>query len=77
MMQPTASTAQIIYAFVAYVVVKKVVIVLCVCSLTTESVITQVKKLFKGHRDLILGLNVFLPEVSLVQMCDASQSLDW
>ena len=40
-----------------------VVIAICVCSISTESVIRQVKKLFRGHEELILGLNVFLPKV--------------
>jgi histone deacetylase complex regulatory component SIN3 len=30
----------------------------------TSGVIVRVKQLFKGHRELILGFNTFLPRVS-------------
>lgn len=33
-----------------------------VCSIDTAGVIARVKELFKGHRDLILGFNTFLPK---------------
>lgn len=33
------------------------------CRITTEGVIEQVKSLFRGHRELILGFNTFLPKV--------------
>ena len=33
--------------------------------INTEGVIEQVKSLFKGNRELILGFNTFLPKVSL------------
>ena len=33
-----------------------------VCRIDTAGVITRVKELFKGHRDLILGFNTFLPK---------------
>lgn len=33
------------------------------CSINTEGVIKRVKELFRGHRDLILGFNTFLPKV--------------
>ena len=32
-------------------------------SIDTNGVIIQVKSLFKGHRELILGFNTFLPKV--------------
>lgn len=32
------------------------------CRINTAGVITRVKELFKGHRDLILGFNTFLPK---------------
>ncbi len=31
--------------------------------INTEGVIEKVKSLFKGHRELILGFNTFLPKV--------------
>ena len=31
--------------------------------INTEGVIKRVKTLFKGHRELILGFNTFLPQV--------------
>jgi hypothetical protein len=31
--------------------------------INTEGVIKRVKSLFKGHRELILGFNTFLPQV--------------
>lgn len=37
--------------------------VFCVdCRVDTAGVIQRVKDLFKGHRDLILGFNTFLPK---------------
>lgn len=33
-----------------------------VCRIDTTGVISRVKELFKGHRDLILGFNTFLPK---------------
>lgn len=37
--------------------------VCCVdCRVDTSGVIQRVKDLFKGHRDLILGFNTFLPK---------------
>ena len=35
---------------------------LLVCRVDTAGVITRVKELFKGHRDLVLGFNTFLPK---------------
>ena len=35
---------------------------LSVCRIDTAGVIARVKHLFKGHRDLILGFNTFLPK---------------
>lgn len=32
------------------------------CRIDTSGVIMRVKDLFKGHRDLILGFNTFLPK---------------
>lgn len=32
-------------------------------SIDTNGVIREVKSLFKGHRELILGFNTFLPKV--------------
>ena len=32
------------------------------CRIDTAGVIARVKDLFKGHRDLILGFNTFLPK---------------
>ena len=32
------------------------------CRIDTAGVIARVKELFKGHRDLILGFNTFLPK---------------
>ena len=34
-----------------------------VCRVDTAGVIIKVKDLFKGHRELILGFNTFLPKV--------------
>lgn len=36
--------------------------VLSVCRIDTVGVIARVKQLFKGHPDLILGFNTFLPK---------------
>ncbi len=36
------------------------------CRINTEGVIRRVKTLFKGHRELILGFNTFLPQVWLL-----------
>lgn len=33
-----------------------------VCRIDTTGVIERVKDLFRGHRDLILGFNTFLPK---------------
>ena len=33
------------------------------CRINTEGVIWQVKQLFAGHKELILGFNTFLPKV--------------
>lgn len=33
------------------------------CRIDTSGVIVRVKQLFKGHRELILGFNTFLPKV--------------
>ena len=35
------------------------------CRADTAGVIVQVKNLFAGHNELILGFNTFLPEVSV------------
>ena len=35
------------------------------CRINTEGVIRRVKTLFKGHKELILGFNTFLPQVWL------------
>ena len=35
------------------------------CRINTEGVIRRVKTLFRGHKELILGFNTFLPQVSL------------
>ena len=35
------------------------------CRIDTAGVIEKVKELFKGHDELILGFNTFLPKVSL------------
>ncbi len=37
----------------------------------TAGVIGRVKKLFKGHRELILGFNTFLPKVCSIGWGDA------
>lgn len=34
---------------------------LCFCSIDTPGVISRVSNLFKGHPDLIVGFNTFLP----------------
>ena len=34
----------------------------CICRVDTDGVIERVKELFRGHRDLILGFNTFLPK---------------
>lgn len=36
-------------------------IILCACSIDTPGVITRVSNLFRGHPDLIVGFNTFLP----------------
>ena len=36
---------------------------LALCRINTEGVIHQVKMLFNGHVELILGFNTFLPKV--------------
>lgn len=41
---------------------KRSVLMLSVCRIDTVGVIARVKQLFKGHRDLILGFNTFLPK---------------
>lgn len=35
---------------------------MCICRIDTAGVIARVKDLFRGHRDLILGFNTFLPK---------------
>lgn len=35
---------------------------LILCRIDTDGVIVRVKELFKGHHDLILGFNTFLPK---------------
>ena len=35
---------------------------LFICRIDTAGVIARVKELFKGHRNLILGFNTFLPK---------------
>lgn len=35
----------------------------CVCRIDTAGVIQRVKELFKGHKELVLGFNTFLPKV--------------
>lgn len=39
------------------------------CRINTEGVIHQVKCLFNGHVELILGFNTFLPKVVLPAFC--------
>lgn len=39
------------------------------CRINTEGVIHQVKCLFNGHVELILGFNTFLPKVVLPDFC--------
>jgi histone deacetylase complex regulatory component SIN3 len=34
------------------------------CRIDTAGVIQRVKELFKGHKELVLGFNTFLPKVS-------------
>ena len=38
------------------------IIFFTVCRIETAGVIARVKELFKGHRNLILGFNTFLPK---------------
>ena len=39
------------------------------CRINTDGVIDQVKSLFRGHKELILGFNTFLPKVIAIQHC--------
>ena len=39
------------------------------CRVDTAGVIVRVKDLFKGHRELILGFNTFLPKVKCSSHC--------
>ena len=39
----------------------------CMCRINTDGVIDQVKSLFRGHKELILGFNTFLPKVIAIQ----------
>ena len=39
----------------------------------TAGVIIKVKDLFKGHRELILGFNTFLPKVCALALCCGRQ----
>lgn len=39
-------------------------VTLALCRINTEGVIHQVKMLFNGHVELILGFNTFLPKVN-------------
>lgn len=34
------------------------------CRIDTAGVIMRVKELFRGHKELVLGFNTFLPKVS-------------
>ena len=38
---------------------------LLACRINTEGVIKRVKQLFRGHKELILGFNTFLPQVRM------------
>lgn len=35
------------------------------CRIDTAGVIARVKELFRGHKELVLGFNTFLPKVGL------------
>jgi paired amphipathic helix protein Sin3a len=39
-------------------------------TIDTQGVISKVKDLFKGHRNLIFGFNTFLPKVCDLLACD-------
>lgn len=39
-----------------------IVFCMLICRIDTTGVIARVKELFKGHRNLILGFNTFLPK---------------
>lgn len=41
----------------------------CVCRIDTAGVIQRVKELFKGHKELVLGFNTFLPKVTRMLPC--------
>ena len=45
---------------------------MCVCRIDTTGVIARVRSLFKGHRELILGFNTFLPKASNDVPCTLS-----
>ena len=44
---------------------KQVMSPLLACRINTEGVIKRVKQLFRGHKELILGFNTFLPQVRM------------
>lgn len=37
------------------------------CRIDTAGVIMRVKELFRGHKELVLGFNTFLPKVGVMQ----------
>ena len=47
------------------------------CRVDTAGVIVKVKDLFKGHRELILGFNTFLPKVRFINFASALVSNDY
>jgi paired amphipathic helix protein Sin3a len=44
------------------------------CSIDTPGVIQRVSELFKGHKNLILGFNTFLPPGFKIEVDDAKPS---
>ncbi|KXZ56798.1 hypothetical protein GPECTOR_1g719 [Gonium pectorale] len=44
-----------------------------VCKIDTSGVIDKVKRLFKGHNELILGFNTFLPKDNQIQLKDLEE----
>ena len=49
---------------------------LALCRINTEGVIHQVKMLFNGHVELILGFNTFLPKVFFTACKYVNPSVD-
>lgn len=47
------------------------------CRIDTAGVIQRVKELFKGHKELVLGFNTFLPKVCSCCCQTADPATNW